>query len=111
MWRPQNGEGLLMKTTTMGFLAFALAGLAGCVETDTTTSTAPMRMAGSADEAACLAAVAAQTNNTGVVLESITSEANNMVTIGVGPAQAKWQCLVKNGVVAQTMSMTNEGTL
>ncbi len=100
-----------MKTTTLCVLALALAGLAGCVEETATISTVPMRTAGSADEAACLAAVAAQTNNTGVVLESITSEANNMVTIGVGSEQARWQCLVKNGVVAQTMSMTNEGTL
>jgi hypothetical protein len=101
-----------MMKTTLGVLVLALAGLAGCVETDTTTtSTAPLRTAGAADEAACLAAVAAQTNNTGVVLESITSEANNMVTIGVGPERAQWQCLVKGGVVAQTMSMTNEGTL
>jgi hypothetical protein len=99
-----------MTKTTLGVLVLALAALAGCVETDTTT-TVPLRAAGAADEAACLAAVAAQTNNTGVVLESTTSEANNMVTIGVGPEQARWQCLVKNGVVAQTMSMTNEGTL
>jgi hypothetical protein len=87
-----------------------LGGLAGCVETETVV-TSPMRTAPSADEAACLAAVAAQTNNSGVVLESYTSEANNEVIVGVGPQQARWQCLVKNGAVAQTMSLVNEGTL
>jgi hypothetical protein len=99
---------MLPKLTTF---ALVLAGLAGCVETDTTTSTAPLRTAPASDEAACLAAVAAKTNNTGVVLESITSEANNMVTIGVGPERAQWQCLVNGGVVVQTMSLVNEGTL
>lgn len=99
-----------MTKTTLGVLVLALAALAGCVETDT-TSTVPLRTAGAADEAACLAAVAAQTNNTGVVLESDTSEANNTVIVGVGPQQARWRCLVKNGIVAETMSLTNEGTL
>jgi hypothetical protein len=91
-------------------LALVLASLGGCVETDTTTIS-PLRTAPAADEAACLAAVAAKTNNTGVVLESITSEANNMVTIGVGPERAQWRCLVNGGVVVDTMSLVNEGTL
>jgi hypothetical protein len=95
-----------------GVMGLALAGLAGCVETDTTVGgTAPLRMAPAADETACLTAVANQTNNSVVVLESITSEANNSVTIGVGPERARWQCLVNGGVVVQTMSLVNEGTL
>lgn len=92
-------------------LALVLAGLSGCVETDTTTTTSPLRMAPALDEAACLGAVAAKTNNTVVVLESTTSEANNMVTIGVGPERAPWRCLVNGGVVVDTMSLVNEGTL
>ena len=91
--------------------ALVLAGLAGCVETDTTTITSPMRMAPASDEAACLTAVANQTNNTVSVIDSSTSEANNMVTVGVGSDMAPWRCLVKNGVVAETMSLVNEGTL
>ena len=91
--------------------ALALAVLAGCVEETGTTGVAPLRMAPASDEAACLSAVAAKTNNSVVVLESLTSEANNMVTIGVGPDRARWQCLVNGGVVAQTMSLANEGTL
>lgn len=64
------------------------------------------------DQKACLKAVKHKTKNKVVtVLEARSSEANNQVIIGVGADKAKWQCLVKNGVVAQTMSMTNEGTL
>lgn len=62
-----------------------------------------------ADQKACLKAVARTTNNRTVsVLEAISSEANNSVTIGVGPDQARWQCLVKNGKVANVMSLTDE---
>ena len=71
----------------------------------------PLRMAPASDESACLTAVGTVTNNTVTVLESVTSEANNMVTIGVGPDRARWQCLVNGGVVVQTMSLTNEGSL
>ncbi len=98
--------------TRLSLLGLALAGLAGCVESGgTATGTGALRMAPAADEAACLTAVANQTNNSVVVLDSITSEANNSVTIGVGPEQARWQCLVNGGVVVQTMSLVNEGTL
>ena len=44
-----------------------------------------------------------------VLLNTETSEANNTVIIGVGEQKAKWQCLVKNGKVAEVMSLTNEG--
>jgi hypothetical protein len=60
------------------------------------------------DQQACLAAVAKKSNNARVeVLNATSSEANNMVTIGVGKEKAKWQCLVKNGRVADVMSLSN----
>ena len=53
-----------------------------------------------------------QTNNPKVVVLSVeTSEANNSVTIGVGPNRAPWRCLVKRGIVAEVMSLTDEGKL
>ncbi len=39
------------------------------------------------------------------------SPANNTVIVGVGPQKAKWRCLVKNGRVADVMSLTDEGGL
>ncbi len=64
----------------------------------------------SKDEQVCLQAVSRETNNGDVVLlRTETSEANNAVIVGVGPQKAPWQCLVKNGVVAEVMSLTNEG--
>ena len=66
----------------------------------------------SKDEQACLQAVSTQTNNGDVIpLESTTSEANNTFIIGVGEQRAKWKCLVKNGQVAEVMSLTDEGAL
>lgn len=65
-----------------------------------------------ADQEACLKAVSAETNNkTVTVITATSSEANNNVTVGVGPDKAKWQCLVKNGQVADVMSLTDEGAL
>jgi hypothetical protein len=61
------------------------------------------------DQDACLKAVASTTNNTVTVLTASSSEANNNVTVGVGEDKAKWQCLVKNGKVADVMSLTDEG--
>ena len=64
----------------------------------------------SRDEQVCLQAVSQETNNGDVVLlRTETSEANNAVIVGVGPQKAPWQCLVKNGVAAGVMSLTNEG--
>ncbi|WP_363347337.1 hypothetical protein [Methylocystis echinoides] len=64
------------------------------------------------DKGACLRAVKKKTNNPKVtVVDAISSEANNTVTIGVGPERAPWRCLVKRGVVADVMSQTNEGGL
>ena len=64
------------------------------------------------DKTACLRAVKRQTNNPKLVVLSVeTSEANNTVTIGVGPNRAPWRCLVKRGIVADVMSLTDEGKL
>ncbi len=64
------------------------------------------------DEQACLQAVSIKTNNGDVtVLRMETSEANNLVVVGVGPNKAPWRCLVSGGVVAEVMSMTDEGAL
>ena len=64
------------------------------------------------DEQACLQAVSTQTNHGEVVTLSVEeSEANTLVMVGVGPNQAPWKCLSKDGVVAEVMSMTDEGAL
>jgi hypothetical protein len=64
------------------------------------------------DKKACLRAVKAKTHNPKVtVLEALSSEANNTVTVGVGAQRAPWRCLVKRGRVADVMSLTNEGAL
>lgn len=98
--------------------------LAGCQGTNpqpTTQIAAPSPSAAPAlnrgmpskDEQACLLAVTNKTQNGDVVLlaGTETSEANNTVYVGVGPQRAKWRCLVKNGRVAEVMSLTNEGSL
>lgn len=60
----------------------------------------------------CLRAVASQTGNRQVaLLSSESSEANDAVIVGVGPHRAPWRCLVKDGVVAGVMSLTDEGKL
>ncbi len=64
------------------------------------------------DRNACVRAVQKTTSNRQtVVIRAISSEANNTVTIGVGPQRAPWRCLVKRGVVAGVMSLTDEGGL
>jgi len=64
------------------------------------------------DKTACLLAVKRKTNNPKVVVLNVeTAEANNTVTIGVGPDRAPWRCLVKRGIVAHVMSLTDEGKL
>ncbi len=66
----------------------------------------------SKDEQACLQAVSIKTNNGEVMVLSIeTSEANNVVIVGVGPNRAPWRCLVSKGVVAEVSSQTDEGRL
>lgn len=60
------------------------------------------------DQDSCLKAVSRETNNKTVsMLEATSSEANNMVIVGVGENKAKWQCLIKDGKVAEMMSLSN----
>ncbi|MFO1034858.1 MAG: hypothetical protein U1E15_12575 [Hyphomicrobiales bacterium] len=83
-----------------------------CQVTSQGAAAAPAAGTGSRDEKACLQAVTKTTNNSVVtVLSHDESEANNTFIIGVGPQKAKWQCLVKNGIVAEVMSLTDEGAL
>jgi hypothetical protein len=64
------------------------------------------------DKQACVRAVKKQTRNPKVVVVgAVSSEANNTVTLGVGPQKAPWRCLVKGGKVADVMSQTDEGAL
>jgi hypothetical protein len=66
----------------------------------------------SGNKQACLQAVRKQTQNPDLsILSAESSQANDTVMVGVGPNRAPWRCLVKGGVVAEVMSMTNEGRL
>ncbi len=62
---------------------------------------------------ACLREVRRITNNFDLtIIEMVYSEANSQVKVGVGPNRAPWRCLVSNsGVVADVMSLTDEGAL
>jgi hypothetical protein len=63
-----------------------------------------------ADIDACLKAVSNNDSSIEVVvLDTETSEANNMVKVGLGPNHAPWRCLVKDGKVSDVMSLTDEG--
>ena len=88
--------------------AVALAALAGCVETGGSSAGVP-----SAAEQACLQRVSIETNNGDVtLLGSSFSEAGTEVIVGVGPQQARWQCIAySDGSTTQPMSLTNEGFL
>lgn len=96
-------------------LAILAAGAAGCSETTSpgTAGPAPALRTGSpADERACELAVTRQTNNSDVVtLSSDFSQANTEVLVGVGSNRARWRCLVSRGIVAEVMSLTDEGAL
>lgn len=64
------------------------------------------------DKLACIRAVRKQTKNAKLsVIGALSSEANNQVTVAVGPQRAPWKCLVKRGKVAEVMSLTDEGAL
>jgi len=78
----------------------------------TNSSSAQSNGIPSKDEQACLQAVSIKTNNGDVtLLRTETSEANNLVIVGVGPNKAPWRCLISGGVVAEVSSMTDEGAL
>ena len=90
-------------------LGLATAALSACNVADAEVAVSQMP---SMQEQACLAAVSRETNNGEVVvLDTNSSEANNTVIVGVGKDKAKWRCLVKNGRVAEVMSLTDEGAL
>lgn len=106
---------------TNGLICLSAVVLSGCT-TDGPSQPPPMAAATQplmdesvppAARSACLAAVSNTTNNGDVqITEMIFSEANSQVTVGVGPTRAPWRCLVSNsGVVANVMSLTNEGSL
>lgn len=105
---------------TTSVICITAAVLSGCTS-DGTTQSSPVAAAQPlmdesvppAARSACLAAVSNTTNNGDVqIIEMIFSEANSQVTVGVGPTRAPWRCLVSSsGVVANVMSMTNEGFL
>ena len=112
----------MRKTLPIAVSFVALGVLAGCADTGTapsgsglTPASAPVqsqRTGSQVDEGACERAVTAQTSNPDVVtLSSTFSQANTEVIVGVGPQRAQWRCLVSSGVVAEVMSLTNEGTL
>jgi hypothetical protein len=64
------------------------------------------------DKQACVRALQKLARNTKVVVVgAVSSEANNDVTLGLGPQKAKWRCLVKGGKVADVTSLTDEGAL
>ncbi len=67
----------------------------------------------SAADQACLQAVTAETGNPDVVLLSSSySEAGTEVIVGVGPQQARWQCIAySDGSTTRPMSLTDEGAL
>lgn len=88
------------------------AGGAAPAAGDGSAAAKPSSRMPSKNEQVCLQAVTKQTQNGDVVLlSSESSEANDSVIVGVGPNRARWRCLVKDGVVAEVMSLTNEGNL
>lgn len=101
----------MKKLMTAAVALAAISSVGACSSTDSQTPPeTALRTGSAADEQACDLAVARETNNgETVVLSSDFSEANTIVIVGVGPDKAKWKCLVKNGRVAEVMSLTNEG--
>lgn len=100
---------MLSRTIIVTCLSASL--LAGCID-EAVTATPGGSDVPLSDVDTCEAAVALETGNSQVrTLRTEFSEANNAVIVGVGPNAAPWQCLIKGGVVAGIMSMTNEGTL
>lgn len=64
-------------------------------------------------EEACLSAVRVETGEENVaVLSSEFSEANSLVTVGVGAQRAPWRCLSSNdGLVSEVSFTGSEGAL
>ena len=102
---------MCVRSVVLGFACLSV--LSACSE----TSDAPppdatvMRTGSASDEKACLDRIAAETNNTVVVLSSEFSQANTLVMVGVGPERSPWRCLVSGGVVAEASFTGSEGAL
>ena len=81
--------------------------LSACVEDSGSATLSPTP----ADQA-CLNAVARSTGNSEVrLLSSEFSEAGTLVTVGVGPDAAPWECIAySDGTTAGIMSLTDEGS-
>jgi nucleoid-associated protein YgaU len=116
----------MSRSTKAAFIALTEIGLAACQQTAPSAPMSGAQMAPppatrpaqavdsvpAGNKQACLQAVRKQTQNPELtVISTETSEANDLVMVGVGPTRAPWRCLVKRGVVAEVMSMTNEGRL
>ena len=84
--------------------------LSACVE-DTGSMTSATLSPTPADQA-CLNAVAQSTGNSQVrLLSSEFSEAGTLVTVGVGPDAAPWECIAySDGTTTGITSLTNEGS-
>ena len=95
--------------TTFKLVSCAIFGtfLSACVE-DTGSVTSSRTPA----DQACLTAVARTTGNSEVrLLSSEFSEAGTLVTVGVGPDAAPWECIAySDGTTAGITSLTNEGS-
>lgn len=87
--------------------------LASCSKTTDMAppSQEPLRTGSSADDSACLSAVARETSNSVTVLSSDFSQTGTIVMVGVGDQRAHWRCLISRGVVQEVMSMTDGGSL
>ena len=88
--------------------ALLFSALSACVEDTGSVASTPTP----ADQT-CLGAVAQTTGNSQVtLLSSEFSEAGTLVTVGVGPDAAPWQCIAySDGATDGIMSLTNEGSL
>ena len=102
-------------SSKIALLAMLGAVAAGCSETTSPVSVTPapsLRTGSPSDERACELAVSRSTNNGDVItLSSDFSQANTEVIVGVGPDRARWRCLVSRGIVAEVMSLTDEGAM
>ena len=90
--------------------ALALALVAAC--DDATVPAATLPALPSPAEEACLQRVRLETNADVVLLGSTPGAAGTEVIVGVGPGQARWQCVAyPGGGTSRPMSLTDEGAL
>lgn len=102
----------------LALLAVTALGTVACSQTESQapasqpSSSTAMRSGSPEDEQACLnyARAEMQTDQISIV-SSEFSQANTEVIVAVGDQRAQWRCLVSGAVVAEFMSLTNEGAL